>query len=332
MIASSFAHSLARRFGPAALVLAALALPGAAHAAETPVLRPAATVSGPAVLLGDLIAHAGPLADVPLFRAPDLGTTGPVAAADVVAAARLAGLTGIDTGGLSIVEVTRASRSLGADEVTAMLRERLSAAVGVTDPAALDISFRPAELPLRLPVAATGTPRITDATWSPADGSFRAIVAVATKDGGKVRRVVGGHAVATASVVIVTHDVERGAILGPGDVEVARRPRATLAGNSLVTAAAAVGLEAAHTLRAGDAVRSSDVAEPELVRRGELVTVVFKAPGMRLTLRGRALRAGRRGDMVSVMNLQSNRILQGTVSATGEVLLTPDHPVTTALR
>jgi flagella basal body P-ring formation protein FlgA len=327
-------RSIGRRLTLAmlALVLAAPALPGAAWAAQTPVLRPAATVSGPAVRLGDLVAHAGVLADVPLFRAPDLGTTGPVDAAAVVAAARQAGLTGIDTGGLSVIEITRASRSVGADDVIAALRTRLAAAIGVSDPADLAITFDPADMPLRLPVAATGTPRVTDATWSPADHSFRAIVAVAASDGGQVRRAVSGHAVPVAKVLVATHDLERGAILGPDDVEIAQRPRAALAGNSLISVAAAVGLEATHTLRAGDALRSSDVVEPELVKRGELVTVVFKAPGMTLTLRGRALRAGHRGDLVSVMNLQSNRILQGTVSAAGQVLLTPDHPVATALR
>jgi flagella basal body P-ring formation protein FlgA len=317
---------------PAAFLLAALALPVRGYAGEGPVLRPVATVSGPVVRLGDLVTNAGDLSDIPLFRAPDLGLTGPVSADAVIAAARKVGLQGIDTGGLSVVEVTRASRSLSADEVVDLLRQRLTSAAGVVDPDDLAVTLDPATMPLNLPVTATGTPVVTDATWSPSDGSFQAVVEVAAGNGGRVRRAVTGRAVRVARSVIVTHDIERGAILDPGDVEIVRRPRDSLAANSLVTTEAAVGFEATHTLRAGDVLRTGDVAEPELVKPGEYVTVVFQTTGMTLTLRGRALRSGRRGDVVSVMNQQSNRILQGTVGADGRVLLSPAHSLTTALR
>jgi flagella basal body P-ring formation protein FlgA len=319
-----------RRLAIAAAAM--LVLPAAAHAGDMPVLRAAATVAGPVVRLGDLVKGAGPLAHVALFRAPDPGTTGPVAAETVIAAARAAGLANVDRAGLSEVEVTRAARRLGAEELTAALGPRLAAAVGVADPAALAVTFDEGEMPLNLPADATGAPSVADVTWSPADNSFRAVVAVTGRSGDPVRRVVTGRAVETAQAVVMVRDVARGDILGPDDVEVTRRPRAELGGGSLIKAAEAVGREATHTLRAGEALSAADVAEPELVKRGELVTVVFQTAGMRLTLRGRAMRSGRRGDVVSVMNLQSRRVLQGTVGDTGEVLLTPVQSVTTALR
>src|SRR5215472_17177885 len=49
------------------------------------------------------------------------------------------------------------------------------------------------------------------------------------------------------------------------------------------------------------------------------VTLVYQAPGLVLTIRGKALESGAQGDAINVLNLQSKRTLQGTVSGAGEV-------------
>ncbi len=83
----------------------AVALGGAA-AAQTPsapaapALKASVTVSGDIVTIGDLVENAGPVADVPIFRAPDLGTTGAVATDRILDAIRPHQLIGIDTHGL----------------------------------------------------------------------------------------------------------------------------------------------------------------------------------------------------------------------------------------
>ena len=57
-------------------------------AAQTPALRANVTVTGDVVRIGDLIDNAGAVADVPIFRAPDLGTRGAVATDRIVEAIR----------------------------------------------------------------------------------------------------------------------------------------------------------------------------------------------------------------------------------------------------
>jgi flagella basal body P-ring formation protein FlgA len=318
--------------------LAALALAVAAHAtpahAESPRLRASVTVSAPVERLGELVTDAGAHATVPLFRSPDLGFTGPVAASDVVAAGQAAGLRGIDAAGLSVVEVTRASRVLGADALMPLLQARLAIASGIADPDALQITLDPGQQRVALPMAATGTPQIVDAAWSAADGQFQAVLSVRRRDGGVERRALTGTAVETAKVVVASHDLARGGVIDTGDVEVVRRPRTGLPSQSLSAVDSAVGLEVRRSLRAGEAVRTADLGQPELVKRGDVVTVILHAPGMMLTVRGQALRDGHRGDLVSVTNLQSKRVLQGTVTGAGEVTLPAIAPrlLATALR
>ena len=57
-----------------------------------PVLRASVTVSGDIVRIGDVIDNAGTAAQIAIYRAPDLGTTGTLPVAQVLdSAARASG-------------------------------------------------------------------------------------------------------------------------------------------------------------------------------------------------------------------------------------------------
>ena len=66
--------------------------------------------------------------------------------------------------------------------------------------------------------------------------------------------------------------------------------------------------------------------KPELVARNETVTIVFEVPGIMLTTRGKALEAGAQGDLVNVLNVQSKRTVQATVTGPGRVTVVATTP------
>ena len=59
--------------------------------------------------------------------------------------------------------------------------------------------------------------------------------------------------------------------------------------------------------------------KPAIVQRNDTVTIVYEAPGFTLTLRGQAQDAGALGDTISVLNVESKRVVQGVVSGPGRV-------------
>ena len=94
------------------------------------------------------------------------------------------------------------------------------------------------------------------------------------------------------------------------------------AGGSLVDTAAAYAAGDAERM-IGRMLRAGDVQREEIVAKGDLVTIVYEAPGLLITLRGRANEAGAMGDVVSVTNPQSKRVLQGKVTGAGRISVQP---------
>jgi flagella basal body P-ring formation protein FlgA len=72
---------------------------------------------------------------------------------------------------------------------------------------------------------------------------------------------------------------------------------------------------AARAVSAGQALGAG--ASPADVRRGDIVTVSYVLPGLRLGARMRAMSDGAAGDTIRLANLQSNRIIDARVTGPG---------------
>ena len=104
------------------------------------------------------------------------------------------------------------------------------------------------------------------------------------------------------------------------DQEIKRSP----AGFDYITyRVALIGMAAKRPLRAGVPLRVSDIAQPNIIRKGDLVTVAFEAPGLSLSIRGKALEDGVSGQAIRVMNTQTNRTFEGVAVSSGYVLVSP---------
>ena len=68
---------------------------------------------------------------------------------------------------------------------------------------------------------------------------------------------------------------------------------------------------------------------PELVKKNEMVLLHYEVPGIVLTMRGQALESGTDGDLVNVLNIQSKRTIQGTVTGPSQVTVAAPIRVTT---
>ncbi len=310
-----------------ALLLLALAVPAITPAitpamaqSERPALRATATVAGDVVRIGDLIENAGPVADIPVFRAPDLGTTGAVSTDRVIEAIRPHQLIDIDTRGLAEVVVTRSSRTITPQEISDRISQVLSTQYQLGDAHDISLNFDMPVHPLEVESRATGDLQTLALNYDTRSGRFD--VTLALPSSLVLQRHpahLTGVAIQTVDAVTVDHPIERGEVLQESDLTVLRRPKAQSGG--LADMKTAVGQAARRQLRPGQPVQSSDLMKPNIVQRNDTVTLVYEAPGLVLTLRGQAQEAGALGDTISVLNQQTKRVVQGVISGPGRVMV-----------
>ncbi|GGE40596.1 hypothetical protein GCM10007276_17460 [Agaricicola taiwanensis] len=302
---------------------------GAAKAA--PALRSDVTVSREIVLLGDLVSDAGALSDKPIFRAPGHGLTGTLTAAAVIAAAEKAGLGGIMAGSITEVSVTRVGRAAGQTEIEAAIRLALAEHSRSPAPENIDIAFDRDPL-ITANAARDAQLKARVISWSEQNGHFEAEITLGDPAGPAARKTVIGNAFDGVEVVVPTRAIARKKMLGTDDLTLTRLPRRSVTGGMLTSLADAVGMVAGRALRADEPVKAGDLEKPTLVERGSAVTIIHAIPGMTLTVRGEALASGSHGARVSVMNKQSKRVIDGTVTGAGQVTVATGHAVAMSAR
>lgn len=292
----------------------------------TPVLRPNITVTGDVVRIGDVIDNAGPAAQIAIYRAPDLGTTGSISAAQVLSTLRAHQIIGVDARDVREVTVTRLSRTLASKDVEQRIAALLERRNGLGEAANITVTFDRELRVLQLDPATTGDLQPVTTRFDPRNGRFDVLFELANTNSPTPTRLrFTGTAVETVEVGVLVRSVDRNEVLKASDVVIERRPRLEV-GNDPARRERAVGMQTRKAMRAGQAIRLADLTKPDLVQRDQIVTLIYQTDGLYLTMRAKAIENGSEGDTISVINTQSKRTLQGVVTGAGQVSVTVTTP------
>jgi len=293
---------------------------------EHPVLRSEAVVTGDVVRIGDLIDHAGVVAKVPIFRSPDLGSTGTVSADAVIEAVRAHALIGLDTGGHSEVVVTRASRPIRPKEIETHIADALARQYALGNADDINLVFDRELRTVNVEATARGEVRVDSVSYDSRSARFDATVDIPTGPTSRGRMRFSGRAAATVEAVTLARPIARGEIVKQADVVMQRRLRSETTGSIITDIDQVVGLAARNPLQPERPLRASDMMKPELVQRNESVTLVYRVPGIMLTVRGKAAESGAEGDVITVLNEQTKRPVQGVIAGPGQVVVSTASP------
>ncbi len=293
-------------------------------------LKELVSVTADLVRIGDLVENAGDAASVAVFRAPDLGHTGSVPTAQVLAALRTHDISNVDTADLAEVIVTRLSRAISVKDIEERVARALAGQRGFGHAEDLKVSFDREPRTLHVEASANGDLAIARLHVEPRTGRFD--VSFEIPGSAATRRLplrLTGTVTDTLEAATLLRPMARGDIVRASDVAIERRPKSEIGGEALALDQV-VGMSAKRTLRAGLPLRAADLSKPDVVQRNEPVTIVYEVPGMLLTVRGKALEAGSTGDHISVLNIQSNRAVQVVVAGPGRVIVPSVLPRTVA--
>jgi len=302
-------------------VLLALALPALAadDFIAAPTLRASVTVTSDVVRVGDLIDNAGSAATIPVYRSPDLGTTGALPVAQVLSVLRGKQVIGVMTGDIKEVQVTRLARTLVHKDLENAVASALERRFGLGDAANITVTFDRGISDMRLDASNSGALQPVATRYDARSGRFDVAFEIANDSNPTPTKLrFTGNAIETVEVAVLARDIDRADILKSSDVALERRPKAEVAGEA-ASRDRVIGMQLRRPMRAGTPIRVADIVKPDFVSRDQSVTVIYQVPGIYLTTRGKALESGAEGDTVSVLNLQTKRTLTGTVTARGQI-------------
>lgn len=301
--------------------LLALALP--AQAADdviaAPALRASVTVTSDVVRVGDLIDNAGSAALIPVYRSPDLGTTGALPVAQVLSVLRAKQVIGVMTGDIREVQVTRLARTLASKDLETAVASALERRFGLGEAANITVTFDRGVSDMRLDASNTGALQPVATRYDARSGRFDVAFEVSNDSNPAPTKLrFTGTAIETVEVAVLTRDIDRADLLKSSDIALERRPKAEVAGEP-ASRDRTIGMQLRRPMRAGAPIRVADIVKPDFVQRDQSVTVIYQVPGIYLTTRGKAIESGAEGDTVSVLNLQTKRTLTGIVTGRGQV-------------
>jgi flagella basal body P-ring formation protein FlgA len=118
---------------------------------------------------------------------------------------------------------------------------------------------------------------------------------------------------ALGSVVLTAKPIGRLKPISVEDLKVEVMDLVGLSRNVITDIDEIVGKRARRNIQAGEFLRPDLIEMPPLVKRGDLVTIVAESKGLKVTAIGEVKSAGRLGERVKVVNLDSNKRLSAWV-------------------
>jgi flagella basal body P-ring formation protein FlgA len=299
-------------------LLAAAMIALAPAPADAASLKPAATVEGDSVRLGDLFEDAGPLADGIVARAPMPGRRYVLDSEWLAETARAHGLVWRPSTRFDRIVVERVGRTIGRDAFADSVRDALRR-TGELRNIAIEFAGRQPEAAIS-PLAPPSIDLQSLVVDAPS-GRFSALAVVGAGHPTTVRIPLAGRIVVTREVAVLRRQIQAGEIIRPDDLTIAELREDALRADIIADAERAVGMAARRALRAGETLREGDVRPPVLVARNANVTLVLRVGGMSLSALGRAMDEGARGDTIRVVNVQTTRTIEAQVVGPDTVMV-----------
>jgi flagella basal body P-ring formation protein FlgA len=295
----------------ACLLFLASALPALAQVS----LRQNITVTGDQIRLGDIFAGLdADIAARPVAPAPAPGSQHRLEAAQLTAIAASNALSWRPATPQTVLIVSRAGHDVSLEQIQSAIANALATRGVVGDG---EVSLDRNDLRLTVPQNFPPTVDVADLTYDARTTKFTASLR-APAGIGVITRVTGSFA-PMVDVPVAIRPLSAGDVLRESDLSVTRM-RADKSLSQIVTdRAKLIGKTTRRTLPAGVPIKAGDLIATVIVTKNHIVNVTIENGPMNLIMQGKALDDGAEGDVVRVLNIRSNKTVQGIVTGPGTV-------------
>lgn len=300
-----------------AVTFGVLFLIAGARAALAASLKPAVVLTDDVLTVGDIFDNLPKSkAEYVLGPAPQAGHDMVLNARTLIRIASVVDLQWQPTGSNQQVTVRRAATIIDSDMITKDLRKEL-AQYGLKDD--YNLSYTTPQPQIVLPYNIKGEMDIRRFDYDPEHGRFDAVIVAPSKARPMQELTVSGKIDRLVSVPVLKSNLRKGDIIGRTDLEYIKISSSRIQNDYILAADKVTGMTPRRVAMAGEPLRATQFDYPQIVNRGEFITIIYDNGPMMLTAKGKALQNGAKGDIVNVVNINSNRTIQGIISAQREV-------------
>ena len=114
-------------------------------------------------------------------------------------------------------------------------------------------------------------------------------------------------------VPVLTRNVEYGRMIKASDIDIISIREKDFSKDMVTDAQKLVGMTARRVIVASRPIKNSDLVAPQIIKRGQLLTLSLKKGFMDITTQVKALENGAKGDVIRVVNTSSHRTLQAII-------------------
>lgn len=280
-------------------------------------LRAETELNRPTIYLSDVFDGLAKGADKEIAISPEAGKS---VTYNVSVLKKLASQYSLEWEPQSIADqtvLTRAATRITPEMISKVVEQRIKQAAS-KDISGVEISFDRSMPQINLPADRTPDFALSNFAYDTQTRRFRGEI-VAQNGNQPAHYPLSGRAILKKQVPVLIRRLASGTTISPHDVTWKEVSEDQITNDVLASVNDLVGLELRRDQGEGEFLRSRDVVPPRLVTRGSLVTLKIETPFMLITAQGRAMQDGTKGEVVRVTNVQSNRVIEGTVEAGGTV-------------
>lgn len=280
-------------------------------------LRQEAVVTDSVIRLQDLFYGLDESKDQILGAAPRPGQTLTLSARTLQRVAVATDLAWRPTSSADFLIVRRSATIVDQHMIEQALRDRFAAKYPALDLYNMVIVSGDKEIILPADMAAGA--EVSSLRYDGEARWFQAEMVSPSLQNPHMRVKVSGKIEPLTEVPVLKSTLRQGHVIRAHDISVLAMPAHSLNHDTLLDAQDLIGLTPRRMVQAGRPLTENDLQEPLLVNKGKPVTMVYEQNGLRLTVVGRALQSGARGELIRVTNGQSSRTVDAVVSSADEV-------------
>ena len=174
---------------------------------------------------------------------------------------------------------------------------------------------------LVLPESAPASMEIVELDYNPLSKSFTAKIVAPSQDNPIKTLRTSGKIYKITNVPVLRDTMTTGSRITARSLRMLALREDKLSPDMIVSPEALIGLTPKRMIKAGEPITRLELLTPNMVERGQSVTMVYNNGFLSLTSTGKALENGAKGDLIRVVNSASSQAVEGIVTGDQEITI-----------